>query len=144
MANSCCQRNVRKVFAVITMMITLTYFQSAYAQFSPGELTKFHRQLEGSQSCTQCHELGKEISGKKCMDCHTEIQQSIGQKHGYHFTNASQACVTCHKEHLGRDAKTVLFEENNFDHNKTGFTLTGKHTSAACKDCHTVNNIKDI
>lgn len=117
--------------------------QSAFSQFSPGELSRVHEQLEGMTNCLQCHETGKEISGKKCLACHEEIQSVIDEKHGYHYKKSSQQCIACHKEHLGRNAKTILFDEKTFDHGETGFVRTGKHLSAQCKDCHAKKNIKD-
>jgi hypothetical protein len=109
---------------------------SLFAQFSPGDLSNSHQHLEGSQNCTNCHEVGTEISGAKCLACHSEIQILRKEKHGYHGVTATESCVKCHKEHLGRESKTVLFEENKFDHIKTGFNLSGKHSSVGCEKCH--------
>lgn len=114
-----------------------------YAQFSPGELSRVHKELEGIDNCLQCHETGKEISGKKCLTCHKEITSAIDAKHGYHFTVAARQCVACHKEHLGRDAKTILFDKDAFDHSLTGFRRTGKHATVSCEECHAVKNIRD-
>ena len=116
---------------------------TAIAQFSPGDLTNAHKQLEGSQNCTRCHELGKEIGGAKCLGCHEEIKMLIDMKHGLHGAGTLQECVKCHQEHLGRNAKTVLFDEKNFDHTRTGFVLTGKHAGIQCEQCHTAKNIKE-
>ncbi|MFI5253008.1 MAG: cytochrome C [Bacteroidota bacterium] len=118
-------------------------YNAAVAQFSPGELSRAHQNLEGTQNCTKCHDIGKEIIGTKCLGCHTEISRQIENKHGYHSTLISEACVKCHKEHLGRDAKTTLFQENTFDHNQTGFVLTGGHKQVTCERCHTSASIKD-
>ncbi len=114
-----------------------------WGQFSPGELSRPHKQLEGINNCLKCHEQGKEITGIKCLDCHGEIKAAIAAKHGYHFNVSSQKCVACHKEHLGRDAQTVIFNRNTFDHSLTGFQRTGKHASVRCEDCHKTSNIKD-
>ncbi|MBI5021680.1 MAG: cytochrome C [Ignavibacteriales bacterium] len=114
-----------------------------FAQFSPGDLSNSHRQLEGSENCTNCHEVGTEISGAKCISCHLEIQLLRKKKHGYHGITAVGSCVECHKEHLGRESKTVLFEESKFDHVKTGFTLSGKHSSLGCSKCHSSAYRKD-
>lgn len=116
---------------------------SVHAQFSPGELSRPHMKLEGINNCLKCHEQGKEITGTKCLDCHKEIQFSIASKRGYHFNVSSQKCVACHKEHLGRDAQTVIFNPKTFDHALTGFPRTGKHAAVNCNECHMQKNIKD-
>lgn len=108
-----------------------------HAQISPGELSKAHEALEGISNCTQCHESGREISGTKCLECHTEIRASIGRKQGFHFANSATACIECHKEHLGKDARITRFDAATFDHTKTGFHLEGKHRPLRCEQCHT-------
>lgn len=115
----------------------------ASAQISPGELSRAHEKFEGVDNCTKCHEQGEEITGKKCLDCHTEISSAMASKHGYHFQNVSRACVQCHKEHLGRDANITKFDKTKFDHREAGYALTGKHASLACEKCHTPGRIKD-
>ncbi len=113
------------------------------AQFSPGPLSRAHERLEGSTNCTTCHEVGREISGRKCLACHKEISASIEHQTGYHFRVASQECVACHKEHLGKDAKTMSFDERTFDHTLTGFALTGKHARLNCESCHNRQRVTD-
>jgi hypothetical protein len=112
-----------------------------YAQFSPGELSKAHQGLDGLQNCSQCHEIGTEIRGTKCLGCHTEIRDVISRGHGFHARNSSRACVDCHKEHLGRTAETVRFDRERFDHAQTGFILQGKHANTRCAQCHAKKNI---
>lgn len=114
-----------------------------HAQFSPGELARAHQKLEGMSHCADCHEVGKEIIGTKCLTCHKEIKKELDLKHGYHFAVSANNCVTCHKEHLGRNAQITVFDRSRFDHSKTGFVLTGKHTTKGCNDCHTAKFIKD-
>ena len=128
----------------ILVWSALTFqFSRAMAQFSPGELSKPHSGLEGTTNCTRCHEVGSEISGKKCLDCHSEIEKAIASKHGFHAENSSRRCVSCHKEHLGRNAQTVNLDRATFNHSTTGFTLTGKHGALSCEKCHQSSNIKD-
>jgi len=119
----------------------LLQVESGYAQFSPGELSRPHQQLEGIERCAQCHEVGREISGVKCLTCHAEIKTMIEAKRGFHYLVSSKNCVACHKEHLGRDARTVLFSSDRFDHSQTGYALTGKHASTRCDNCHATKNI---
>lgn len=113
------------------------------AQFSPGDLSAAHSRLDGMQNCTSCHEVGNAISGAKCLGCHTEIAGQFAAKHGYHFTSGNTACVTCHKEHLGRNARTYKFDPGSFDHRATGFRLAGKHVTVACAACHRRERITD-
>jgi hypothetical protein len=106
------------------------------AQLSPGELSKAHAALEGIANCSQCHESGREISGVKCLECHVEIKQGLDAKAGFHFLSSGSSCVTCHKEHLGRNARITQFDESKFDHPRTGLSLVGKHGSLKCEQCH--------
>jgi hypothetical protein len=121
-------------------ILMIVYFSSS-AQISPGKLSRGHEHLEGMSNCTQCHDHGDAISSNKCLACHTEIREAINNRHGFHFLNASTPCIDCHKEHLGLDASITLFDKNKFDHIKTGFPLTGKHTTAQCYLCHAANKI---
>jgi hypothetical protein len=129
----------------LVILFTLAVFSFAplFAQISPGELSKVHEHLEGISNCTKCHEQGEEITGKKCLECHAEISDGIAAKHGYHFRTQSSTCVNCHKEHLGRDESITRFDKNNFDHQKTGYNLTGKHALLSCEACHTNGRIKN-
>ena len=113
------------------------------AQFSPGDLSRAHQQLEGPNNCTQCHEVGKTISGQKCLACHTEIQQTIAGNHGYHSRVTAKQCIECHKEHVGREAQTYKFSPKTFRHAETGYDLAGKHRELDCAKCHTREQIRD-
>lgn len=135
--------DILRIIKHALLCLFLFTHENLVAQFSPGELSRAHESLEGTQNCTKCHEVGKEISGTKCLGCHTEIQHQLGRKKGFHFSSSSEPCVTCHKDHLGKDAKTIRFDEKTFEHSKTGFLLTGKHEKIRCEKCHRSNNIKD-
>ncbi|TAK61956.1 MAG: hypothetical protein EPO24_05385, partial [Bacteroidetes bacterium] len=91
-----------KLAIALRIVLSILITDVAYAQFSPGELSRAHEQLEGTTNCTQCHEVGKEISGGKCLNCHLEIKQQLDLKRGFHFHTSTARCVTCHKEHLGK------------------------------------------
>ncbi len=113
------------------------------AQFSPGELARAHHSLEGTQKCAQCHDIGKEISGEKCLTCHLTIGRALDMKRGYHFAVSEKKCISCHKEHLGLNAQITLVKPANIDHARTGFALKGKHGKVKCESCHDPKNIKD-
>lgn len=108
------------------------------AQISPGELSNFHAKYEGISNCTKCHELGKHVNSSKCLDCHQEIKISFSEGRGFHSSSNVKAkeCFACHSEHHGRNFKIIRFDKSNFDHNITGFRLTGKHAAIDCKECH--------
>jgi hypothetical protein len=125
----------------VVMVLAVLWEEVLLAQFSPGELSRAHQNLEGMGNCSKCHEVGKEISGLKCLDCHAEITTAIRSGRGFHSSVSSQQCVACHKEHHGREAQMTLFDKNTFDHAKTGFPRTGKHAAIQCKDCHTTKFI---
>jgi hypothetical protein len=110
---------------------------------SPGPLSQPHAQLDGVRNCLQCHEAGKELTGRKCLACHGSLAARIQQGEGYHATVTQRgtrlACATCHGEHNGRPFRLVRWEggsRERFDHLKAGFRLEGAHARLGCDDCH--------
>ncbi len=93
------------------------------------------------KKCEDCHKnefiTDQKIKDKKfsylglntdCLSCHDD----------YHQKSLSANCVDCHGMKKFKPAP-------KFDHNKTKFTLQGKHMDVACEKCHpieTVNNTK--
>ena len=110
----------------------------AGAQISPGDLTKSHAQLEGMLNCTKCHVLGDKVSNDKCLECHKELKARIDQKKGYHASTEVKGkdCFTCHSDHHGRAFNIVRFDTDKFDHQLTGYKLTGAHIKQDCIACH--------
>ncbi len=127
---------------LVGLMLLLIHSRAS-GQFSPGDLSAAHANLEGPANCTRCHEVGKAISGQKCLSCHTEIEHAIAARHGFHFTERTRACVDCHKEHLGKNARTYRFDPPSFNHAETGFALQGKHAALQCLRCHMAKSIAD-
>ena len=84
--------------------------------------------------CTDCHVNNNyNITDTTCVSCHLKDYQ--GAKNPDHVAqNFPQTCEVCHS--------TSGWSPANFDHNKTGFPLTGQHTvpPRACTDCHINNN----
>lgn len=121
---------------LILFLVVIT--GNAFAQISPGELSKAHAHLEGLTNCTKCHVLGEKETTSKCLACHKEIKNLIDEKKGYHASTDVQGekCATCHGEHFGRDFQLVHFDENSFEHDITGYKLEGKHSEIKCADCH--------
>ena len=124
--------------ACIIPFLLLLLSTTAHAQLiSPGKLTASHADLEGITNCTQCHSLGnRSTSSPLCLDCHTPIANRIEAGTGLHATTADQECADCHKDHFGVEFIPVRFDTLNFDHQDTGFTLTGAHTETSCRGCH--------
>ena len=86
---------------------------------------------------------GKHV-GAPCAGCHVDARTVAD------LQAAPQDCVACHEkddEHegqFGTDCATChtteTWEDATFDHSKSAFPLTGKHTDVACESCH-VNNV---
>lgn len=128
---------------VVVVLLALAWWISpAHAQLtSPGPLSAAHATLDGDDDCGKCHEAGKQVVAKLCLDCHKDLAAAIGASRGLHGKQyRGQACETCHVEHLGRNTKLVRWPGgamDKLDHKLTGYTLTGGHTRPACRDCHT-------
>lgn len=116
-----------------------------FSQLSPGELTNAHKHLEGLSKCTQCHELGENVTRQKCLDCHQEIKYLIDNNKGYHVSLevTRKECYECHNEHHGRNFQIVRFDKEAFKHELTGFILEGKHKSIDCNQCHNKDLINE-
>jgi len=89
-------------------------------------------------ACALCHVNGN-YSGTlptDCYGCHTAAWQStttLGGSVPNHITlGYPTACASCHT--------TTSWLGATFNHNATGFPLTGAHTTVACNLCHTTSN----
>lgn len=135
---------MKKLIVHITILVFAVAIGNA--QISPGELSEAHKELEGISNCTKCHELGNKVLNSKCLECHDEIQDLIDNKHGFHASPSvvKQDCFTCHSEHHGRKFDEIHFDEDNFNHDETGYKLEGKHETTDCRKCHMPDNIQNI
>jgi Class III cytochrome C family len=118
---------------------------AAWAQISPGPLSRAHKSLDGATQCTTCHKFGGEAA-LKCLDCHSEIVSRVASHKGLHATyhlnpGSSQECARCHSEHNGLDFPVVKWDPKTFDHKQTGYALEGKHAGLACNKCHTPDHV---
>lgn len=121
-------------------MFTVFY---AYPQFSPGDLSNAHANLEGMSNCTQCHTSGDEVQNSKCLSCHKEITSLVNSGRGLHAREAKgKQCYACHSEHHGRGFKLINFVQKGFDHSRAGYQLQGKHARLSCAGCHQAKFIK--
>ena len=135
---------------VATFLFIVLAASSGLAQprrISPGKLSEAHKQLEGMDNCTKCHELGKGVSDDQCLACHVSIKTRIEEKRGLHASDEhkGKSCQKCHPEHHGRDFALVYWPdgEKKFDHTLTGYKLEGKHTGRNCTDCHKSEFVRD-
>jgi hypothetical protein len=115
----------------------------ARAQISPGTLSQAHSTLDGPGHCMDCHDIGRRPAEFKCLDCHREIRQSLETGRGWHPALAGsqdigRGCIRCHSDHNGRDFSLIHWDppQQNFDHRRTGYILTERHSALACRDCH--------
>jgi len=83
-------------------------------------------------ACSQCH-VGGKFTGLStdCASCHLkDFQNTINPHHT--ASGFPTTCSSCHT--------TTNWLGATFDHGKTGFTLTGFHTTLQCAQCHVNNN----
>ena len=79
----------------------------------------------------------------KCEDCHANER----------FKNTPMDCYSCHKKddkHKGQEGTKCeechddrSWKKSPFDHNKSRFSLMGKHAKVECKKCHLTPAFKD-
>jgi hypothetical protein len=77
--------------------------------------------------CVDCHTNPNNYAEFSCTTCHMnpETDNAHVGVNGYSYN--SSACFACHPTGSADD---------NFDHNLTGFPLTGAHITAECIECH--------
>ncbi len=128
----------KKILYILLTLIIAFSNKISYAQFSPGPLTNAHADLEGNFNCTQCHEVGNQVSSTKCLDCHKELKERVDRDLGYHSSKEvkGKECIECHSEHHGRNFEMYRIDEESFDHDLTGYPLEGGHQQVDCKECH--------
>jgi hypothetical protein len=108
-----------------------TTFTFSLAKFNHDTSTAFkltggHRNVE----CASCHKNNVfKGTPQTCVGCHaTPAVPTV------HKVNHGTDCARCHTTSTWASAK--------FDHDTTGFKLTGKHTSTACASCHKNDTFK--
>jgi hypothetical protein len=86
------------------------------------------------RACTDCHVNNNySITTAACVSCHlTDFNNTTNPNHV--TANFPQACDQCHS--------TSTWLNATFNHNATGFALTGSHMvpPRQCTDCHVNNN----
>lgn len=143
------QRQAKYVLTRILVLLAAAAFApTAFAQMSPGPLSKAHHDLEGSLQCAKCHVFGTGSPQLRCLDCHQEIARRLSEKRGYHAAQAKLAsgsndCARCHSEHNSANHRLVRWPapKEQFEHTRAGWKLEGKHAQLKCAACHTARYI---
>ncbi len=77
----------------------------------------------------------------KTMKDTSKIKTRINNGRGYH-TDKKEDCAGCHSEHSGPGADLTDLDENDFDHEETGYLLSGKHKNITqCRKCHSPSRV---
>ncbi|RMF13604.1 MAG: hypothetical protein D6761_10805 [Candidatus Dadabacteria bacterium] len=138
------RRHLRCIIGV-GLLLTLFFCLPAptrAALVSPGDLSRFHQELDSVTQCKQCHGRGEAVADQ-CLACHTDLDHRIADEAGYHGRLAQEdklrPCATCHREHQGRAMDLIPEEKlkpSKFRHADVGYPLDGSHATLECRDCH--------
>ena len=72
-------------------------------------------------ACDSCHAGGRYVgTPTSCVNCHASDDKHNGQ--------FGRDCSACHR--------ATRWSDVTFDHNRSGFPLTGAHRSVGCANCH--------
>ena len=67
------------------MIVIACVAGTAHAQLtSPGALATAHANIDGDDNCGKCHEAGKQVVAKLCLDCHKDLAAELGASRGLH------------------------------------------------------------
>ncbi len=78
--------------------------------------------------CVDCHIKPDDFSIFSCIVCHGKSETDGDHEEVAAYVYEDRACLACHPNGSAED---------NFNHNNTGFPLTGAHIGVDCLDCHT-------
>ncbi|MEO8196166.1 MAG: hypothetical protein ABI689_05545, partial [Thermoanaerobaculia bacterium] len=78
-----------------------------------------------STACTACHRNGYAGTPTDCFSCH---QTDYNGAHNPSHAGFPHSCQDCHS--------VTAWQPASFNHNTTGFPLTGAHQAASCLSCH--------
>ncbi|MEM7305621.1 MAG: cytochrome c3 family protein [Planctomycetota bacterium] len=124
---------------------------------SPGPLTGVHGripELADSSNCSACHGGWTSSMTSACLDCHEVIGKHIERGEGLHGTlpeNKANDCARCHSDHHGEGFAIVNLQSfvqagishpDNFNHDRIGWEMAGKHLELTCAECHTNADVR--
>jgi hypothetical protein len=104
--------------------------------YSPDDWTAFKLTGRHAQvNCKSCH-ASEVFQGtpQSCVSCHAEPP--------VHKKRFGSNCGQCHTTSTWVLTVGSGRSLANFDHDSTGFKLTGKHPSTDCRSCHVNNTFK--
>ena len=122
---------------ILSLNNTATFADSIEKLLMPGSVISGHAKYE--DKCSNCHQpLGKVSQRTLCLDCHKEVNKDLTTHVGFHGMNNLDKtdCKSCHTDHVGRNAKIVLLNPQEFNHTKTDFELKDRHKKVECSACH--------
>jgi hypothetical protein len=99
-------------------------------QFDHNQTDYVLRNKHQKVECDKCHVTGKKYreAPQECNACH--------RKDDVHKGSLGSKCADCHSDSSWK-------ETTRFDHEKTRFSLTGKHVDVKCNGCHKTSDYKD-
>lgn len=99
-------------------------------QFDHNQTDYALRNKHQKVDCEKCHVAGKKYreAPQDCSACH--------RKDDVHKGSLGPKCADCHSD-------VGWKETTRFDHDKTRFSLTGKHIDVKCSGCHKTSEYKD-
>ena len=123
----------------LNLVIFIIIILSPLTTFAADPLSSAHAKLDNSDQCDACHGDDIQVAEpQKCRACHQEIDTRIKRAKGYHGRiRGNVNCNLCHREHLGRRYSIIQMNIRTFNHNETGWPLSGKHAKTECRQCHT-------
>jgi len=77
--------------------------------------------------CSDCHSNSSDYGVFSCTVCHLNPETNNEHDGITGYVYEDHACLACHPNGNAEDG---------FDHNNTGFPLTGAHLAVACIECH--------
>jgi hypothetical protein len=130
-------------FLYVFALLGLPHFLPAQEEellVSPGKLSRVHNEYSGLNNCTKCHTPKTKSVDKKCLACHEELAKRIDAGRGFH-ADKKTGCPGCHPDHQGLEFSLIEWKPKEFDHVKSGYPLTGKHSGIPdCLKCHSAHN----
>jgi hypothetical protein len=113
---------------------TTTWTTGAFNHATTGfTLTGAHT----SVSCSSCHiNNNYNLTSAACVTCHLADYNATTAPTNHAQLGYPTTCDACHN--------TAAWSGATFNHNATGFPLTGAHTSVACASCHVNNNYTSV
>lgn len=117
------------IFAVLLLAAGLFgVVQAPRVLVDPGPLAEGHTKIQ--DDCFSCHTPLLGPSEEKCQACHkvAEFRANKPRLFSLHRILSEISCLTCHTDHLGREAAMAT---RKFDH-----VVLTETTQGLCHQCH--------